>query len=176
MIGHQTPLDHHCPLVPSELPEDLPEVEPGLDIDHLPSMLQCEHNAVLAHQPRVRRAAGLLAHTSHHASILESLRSEQSQVSGARMVLYGDEARQTEPDRLGKSTHVAVAEVQASHSIEALGALRLLIGRDDVTVLVEPYDTKTLRVIDVVTEHGDAARGLELLHGAAQIVCQPDTE
>ena len=94
----------------------------------------------------------------------------------ANVVLYGDEARQTEPDRLGKSTHVAVAEVQASHSIEALGALRLLIGRDDATVLVEPYDTKTLRVIDVVTEHGDAARGLELLHGAAQIVCQPDTE
>lgn len=62
-VGHQVPLDDLCPLVPAELPEDLPRVGPHLAVDDFAPILRREHDVVLAHPLRVRRAVGLLGHT-----------------------------------------------------------------------------------------------------------------
>lgn len=61
-VGHEVPLYYLDPLAAAQLPEDLPYVEPHLAVGSFLPILRREHDVVLAHPLRVRKAVGLVGH------------------------------------------------------------------------------------------------------------------
>ena len=63
MVGHEAPLYYLDALVLAEPPQDLPYVGPDLAVDGLSPILRREHDVVLAHPLRVRKAVGFVGHS-----------------------------------------------------------------------------------------------------------------
>ena len=62
MVGHEVPLYYLDPLVAAQLPDDLAYIGPYLVVDDFAPILRREHDVVLAHPLRVRKAVGLVGH------------------------------------------------------------------------------------------------------------------
>lgn len=63
VVGHEVPLHYLDALVLAQPPEDVPDVLPYLVADDFAPILRREHDVVLAHPLRVRKAVGLLGHS-----------------------------------------------------------------------------------------------------------------
>ena len=63
MVGHEVPLYYLDALVLAEPPQDLPYVGPDLAVDGLSPILRREHDVLLAHPLRVRKAVGFVGHS-----------------------------------------------------------------------------------------------------------------